>query len=418
MDPRHLVTLLLMATIAATGCGSLRLPFTGEPPLFGTSMTEESLRSAIGGFATRFGGVVGSAAEDISEATDQRSIRRRTLLWRMRMIPAAQAAAFSDPAQEGYLRALGISVAQRLYLTEGDGRALFGAQQSIAVDAANIIEEDALQIGAQFLSPDNQQQVKADVEALARKNPIVGRDFSLQRVQSVSLAAASSQSLMSVLTLPLAPFTALRGVDSGAAAIRDFNATANVFSRIVAQLPAQIRAESELLLYEVEDRDTMIRSVAAIETMAASAQRASESIERLPADIQKSLADSKGAIQEANQALLTARDILVPLTQVSENVKLAGDSWAALFPKKKEGEPPGRPFDVREWQSAAAQIGTSAGELRALAVEINTLTGGTKLEAAVDHAAWRGAQLVALFFALLVGYRLLAWRLGRGSRDG
>ena len=130
----------------------------------------------------------------------------------------------------------------------------------------------------------------------------------------------------------------------------------------------------------------------------------------------KSLADSKGAIEEANQALLTARDILVPLTQVSENVKLAGDSWAALFPKRRDGEPPGRPFDVREWQSAAAQIGTSAGELRALAVEINTLTAGTKLEAAVDHAAWRAAQLVALFFALLVGYRLLAWRLARGAR--
>jgi len=415
MHPRRFA-MLLLAGVAAAGCGSLRLPFTGESPLSGSRMTEEELRSEIGGFATRFGGVVGSAAEDISDATDQRVIRRRTLLWRMRMIPAAQAAAFSDSAQEGYLRALGLAITQRLYLTEGDGRALFGAQQSIAVDAANSLEQDALQIGALFLSPETQQQVKADVEALARKNPIVGRDFSLQRVKSVSRQAASSGSLMSVLTFPLAPFRALEGVDSGAAAIRDFNATADVFSRIVAQLPAQLRAESELLLYDVEDRETVIQSVAAIEMMAASAQRASESIERLPAGIQKSLADSKGAIQEANQALLTARDILAPLTQVSENVKLAGDSWAALFPKKKEGAPPGRPFDVREWQSAAAQIGTSAGELRALAVEINTLTAGTKLDAAVDHAAWRAAQLIALFFALLVGYRLLAWRLGRGSR--
>ena len=418
MRPAHCLLALLLANIAMAGCGSLRLPFMGGPPFSGTSMTEEELHSEIGGFATRFGGIVGSAAEDISNATDQRSMRKRTLLWRMRMIPAAQAAAFSDPAQEGYLRALGLAIAQRLYLTEGDGRALFGAQQSIAVDAANLLEQDALQIGAQFLSPQSQQQVKAEVEALVRKNPIVGRDFSLQRVQSVSLEVASSPSLMSVLTLPLAPFKALEGVDSGARAIRDFNATANVFSRILAQMPAQIRAESELLLYDVEDRETVIQSVAAIERMAASAQRASESIERLPADLQKTLAGSHGAIQEANQALLTARDILVPLTLVSENVKLAGDSWAALFAKKRDDEPPGRPFDVREWQSAAAQIGTSADELRALAVEINTLTGGTKLEAAVDHAAWRGAQLVALFFALLVGYRLLAWRLGRTRRDG
>jgi hypothetical protein len=400
------------------GCGSLRVPFMGKPPLSGTSMTEEELRSEIGGFATRFSAIVGSAAEDISNATDQRVMRRRTLLWRMRMIPAVQAAAFSDPAQESYLRALGLAIAQRLYLTEGDGRTLFGAQQSIAVDAAKLLEQDALRIGAQFLSPQSQQKVNAEIEALVRTNPIVGRDFSLQRVQSASLRVASSPSLLSVLTLPLAPFRAFDGVDSHAEAIRDFTATANVFLRIVAQMPAQIRAETELLLYDVEDRDTIIQSVAAIATMAASAQRVSESIERLPADLQKTLADSHGAIQEANQALLTARDIMIPLTQVSENVKLAGDSWAALFPKRRDDEPPGRPFDVQEWQSMAVQIGTSAGELRALAVEINTLTGGTKLEAAVDHAAWRGAQLVALFFGLLVGYRLLAWRLGRTRRNG
>ena len=159
--------------------------------------------------------------------------------------------------------------------------------------------------------------------------------------------------------------------------------------------------------------ETLVR-----QRMPASAQRVWESIERLPADLQKTLAESHGAIQEANQALLTARDIMIPLTQVSENAKLAGDSWAALFPKRRDDEPPGRPFDVQEWQSMAVQIGTSASELRALAVEINTLTGGTKLEAAVDHAAWRGAQLAALFFGLLVGYRLRAWRLGRTRRNG
>jgi hypothetical protein len=151
--------------------------------------------------------------------------------------------------------------------------------------------------------------------------------------------------------------------------------------------------------------------------MAASAERASLSIERLPADVQKSLAESQGALQEANKALLTARDIVAPLGQVSDNLKVAGDTWGQLF-ARDPNSPPSRPFDVREWQSTATQIGASAGELRALAVEINTLTGGTKLEAAVDHATWRAAQLLALFFALLVGYRLFARRLGRKQSGG
>jgi hypothetical protein len=160
---------------------------------------------------------------------------RRTLLWRMRMIPLPRRRR-SRTRRRRIPRALGLSIAQRLYLTEGDGRALFGAQQPIAVDAANSLEQDALQIGALFLSPEKQQQVKSEVEVLARKNPIVGRDFSLQRVKNVSQQAASSASLMSVLTFPLAPFKALEGVDSGAAASR-FQRHRRVFSRIVARCP-------------------------------------------------------------------------------------------------------------------------------------------------------------------------------------
>lgn len=408
---------LLLAVATTLACGSFRLPFMGPARIYGSAMTEEELRNELSGYAARFAGIVSDAAEDITAATEQRNVRRRTLIWRMKMIPPVQEAAFSDSPQEGYLRILGISVAQSLYLREGEGRDLFGAQQQIAIDAAVQLQSDAVEIGSRFLTPERQAKVMADVEALAAKNPIVGRDFSLQRLQNARAKIQTSESLMGVLTLPLAPFKALEGVDSGAEAIRDFNATARQFSLIVAQLPDQLRTEMELLLYDVEDRETVVHSVAAIEAMAASAERASLSIERLPADVQKSLADSQGALQEANKALLTARDILVPLGQVSDNLKIAGDAWSNLFARDPNAPPP-RPFDVREWQSTAAQIGTSANELRALATEINTLTGGTQLEAAVDHATWRAAQLVALFFALLVVYRLLAWRLGRKQSDG
>ena len=407
----------LLAVVATLACGSFRLPFTNGARFSSSSMTEAELRNELSGYAARFAAVVSDAAEDISTATQQRSVRRRTLIWRMKMIPPVQEAAFTDSAQEGYLRLLGISIAQSLYLREGDGRDLFGAQQSIAIDAAVQLQADAVEIGSRFLSPERQAKVTAELESLAAKNPIVGRDFSIQRLQSARARIQNNESLMGVLTLPFAPLTALRGVDSGAEAIRDFNVTARQFSLIIAQLPEQLRTQMELLLYDVEDRETVVHSVAAIEAMAASAERASLSIEQLPANVQQSLAESQGALREANKALLTARDIVVPLGPVSDNLKLAGDAWSNLFGREPNA-PPSRPFDVREWQSTAAQIGTSANELRALATEINTLTGGTRLEAAVDHATWRAAQLVALFFALLVGYRLLAWRLGRNQSDG
>jgi hypothetical protein len=360
---------------------------------------------------------VSDAAEDIASETHDRAIRRRTLIWQMKMIPPVQEAAFADTAQEGFLRVLGLAIAQEQYLRTGEGHNLFGAQQHIAVEAATWLKDDAVEIAARLLPPERLAKVLAEGTELVEKNPIVGRDFSLQRIVNARTKLQTSSSLMGVLTLPLAPFKALEGVDSGAESIRDFNVTARQFSLIVAQLPDQLRTQMELFLYDVEDRDTVLQSVAAIEAMAASAQRASLSIEQLPANLQKSLADSHGALQEANKALLTAKDVLVPLSQVSDDLKLASESWGTVL-ARDPNEPPGRPFDIVEWQSAAAQIGTSANELRALATEINTLTGGTQLAAAVDHAAWRAAQLVALFFTLLVVYRLVAWRLGRTRSAG
>ena len=80
-------------------------------------------------------------------------MRKRTLIWRMKMIPPVQESAFSESPQEGYLRCLGISIAQSLYLREGEGRDLFGAQQQIAIDAARTSRTDAVEIGSRLLRP-------------------------------------------------------------------------------------------------------------------------------------------------------------------------------------------------------------------------------------------------------------------------
>lgn len=413
------IAALLLAVTTTLACGSFRLPFSlpfmsGSSRMYGSTMTEDELRNELSGYAARFGAYVSDASEDIASESPDRAIRRRTLIWQMKMIPPVQEAAFADTAQEGFLRVLGLAIAQDQYLSTGEGRNLFGAQQHIAVEAAEWLRDDAKDIAARLLPPDKLAKVMEEVTALVDKNPIVGRDFSLQRIVQARTKLSTSSSLMGVLTLPLAPFKALEGVDSGAESIRDFNVTARQFSLIVAQLPDQLRTQMELFLYDVEDRQTVIESVAAMQAMADSAQRASLAIEKLPADLQKSLADSKSALEEANKALLTAKDVMAPLALTSENLKLASDVWGKVL-ERDPNEPPGRPFDIREWKETAAQIGTSANELRAFATEIQTISGGagTPLEAAIDRLSLRAAQLVALFFALLVAYRLLAWRLGR-----
>jgi hypothetical protein len=70
----------------------------------------------------------------------------------------------------------------------------------------------------------------------------------------------------------------------------------------------------------------------------------------------------------------------------------------------------GRPFDVREYESAAVRIADASHGLRELVAEINTLDA-SGAAGIVDRATWRAALLIVVFFAALAAYRVLVSRL-------
>jgi hypothetical protein len=224
-------------------------------------------------------------------------------------------------------------------------------------------------------------------------------------------------------------------VGSGAEAIHDFNETALRLSQIVESLPQQMRWQTELLLYNAETRESTITALAAMESFAESASQLAAVAERLPVDLEAVLGNSQGALAEANRTLLTARELIEPLRATAEQVVLAGNSWGAVLQSDGEPDPDARPFDIREYEAAARGIGEAAAELSGLATQIAVLVETQRLESTlsgvdsavsrvesggrgvVDHAAWRGLQLLLAFFALLLVYRLVGTVLPRSAGD-
>jgi hypothetical protein len=362
-----------------------------------------------------------TAAEEIAAATDDPTTRRRTLLWSLRMGPAVQQAAFSPNPQAGYVRALTISVMMRRYLTTGDGRNLFGASQPIAVSVAEALEADALAIGALFLEPAELDAVRREVDRLAERFPIQGTQFSLVKARQAAEEVPASSALSDAISLPLAPFRALQGVDAGAAAVRDFNQTARRFATIVSQLPEELRGEMQLLLFDAEQLRAVRQGLAAFELASASAERASLAMERLPAELRATLDEdlgalldrSEGTLGQASQALGQARELSGALQQTASELREASALWREILGPNDPTPrgPDERPFDVREWESAARAIGVATVELRGLAAELRSLEGS----AGLDGLFWRALALLAAFFALLLAYRVLAARaLRRG----
>jgi len=422
MEPPRLLRHVVLAVASAavlSSCASLafRVPFTGDSNQRGIS--QEELRDELNAYASRFNGVVSTASEDISLASDDPTTRRRALLWGLRLNPAVKEAAFQPNPQGGYVRMLTIAAMQHRYLTTGDGQNLFGTSQPIAVTAAETLEADAVVIGERFLTPTELAAVRREVDQLAERFPITGTQFSLVHARQATTALPSSNALTDVITLPLAPFRALQGVDTGAAAVRDFNQTARRFSTIVATLPEDLRDQMQLLLYDVEELRSMRQGLATFELAAASADRASLAIERLPDELRATLdeqvrallEESQGTIGEAARAVAQAREVAGPLQVTATQLREASAAWREILgPHDPTPRPAGaRGFDVRDWQSAASAIGTAAVELRGLSAELK----GFADSAGLDRLFWRAVALLAVFFALLLGYRVLAARLVR-----
>lgn len=415
MTTRPITAALLGCALLASGCARLHFPFWPRGDGLGRGFTQEDLSAELSAFAVRFAAQVDNAAGDISDATRDRRIRRNALLWRLRAIPLVQQVAFNTNPQEAYLYTLTLAEMMQQYLSDGDGRALFGPQQPIAIDTATRLRDDALEIGGRFLTRAQLQRVSAEVDKLAAQYPMLGREFSFQNPIAAVEQVRSSDVFSLVMGIPLSPFRALEGVDSGAAAIRNFNQTARRFSDIVDGLPEQLRGQLELLLYDIEDRETVVQGLAAFEEVAASANRASEAVDRLPQTLRTALADSQGALGQAAATVGQAQALMEPLTAVATQLREASADWRGVLGDRSQREagPDDRPFDIREWQTTAAQVGSTAAELRGLANEINTLAASPNLDAAIDHLFWRAVALLVVLFALLLGYRLLAARLVR-----
>jgi len=348
------------------------------------------------------------------------------------MIPLAQRAAAQPKATQGLLGLFTLATAQRRYLDDGDGRDLFGEQQELARDAARASEREIEATIARILPPADAERLNQQVEQLASQNPIRGT-FMVGSIQSAFVTAQQTGSFDWFLSAPMAPFRALQGVESGAAAIHEFNTTARQLGDIAAALPEETRWQLELFLYDVEERQTVIAGLAAFQKLADSSAQLSATAADLPAntrleleglleDSTKSQAELRSTLDQLRQTIASAdgaignaRPLAESLERFAAQTDQAGKSWTELIAavrgsdrEKPANSPPSRPFDITEYERTASQLQVTASELRALVAEVQGGSGTSLLNAVL----WRAVVFVAACTALLLLYRALAPRIG------
>ncbi|MFI5314717.1 MAG: hypothetical protein ACHQ6T_03380 [Myxococcota bacterium] len=403
----------------------------------GEGVTQEELRSDLLEFSGSFTVLVTEAADRISAATADSSQRRLSLLWKIRIPPLAREAAGKQNPRTGYVEALTVAVAHRQYFQDGAGASLFGAQQPIALETAKEIEQNALKLGQSFLPPEKLAELHAEVEELARQHPLRG-EFLRERIQVGLAKAETGGAFDDIIGIPMAPFRAIGGVESGAQAIHEFNGTAAQFTEIVDQLPQRMRWQLELLSYDLQENGGVLeQSLDSMQRVAESASRLSLAAERLPADTREAienvsgelekrsstlkalLVEYRGAIGETGATAESVSKLVDAISRSSEQLNQAGVAWSGLVKELRAPslQPPGqaedRAFDIREYEKTAIEIRSTAEAVRALLGDLTKTREGVAADI-TDRLLRDGIILIGVFFASLLAYRLVAARVVRG----
>jgi hypothetical protein len=338
-----------------------------------------------------------------------------------------------------FIETWGLCVRTTQYFEGGHGSRFFGEYQHIIVEAAKRNEAEIERIGRLLLDDEMFAETRRNIHAFADRNPIKDT-YSNGVVYATQVRPGEPNPYVDVVTLPLAPFEALRGVDRTALAIDKFSNTAARFADVVEGFPETSKWQLQLLLYDLEETEMAKSFLASVSQLSESSARLAQTAENLPEEIRKQLSglvddvDTKQAniqatLQQAEKTAdafrRTAEDVNQAAQQwdaAAKNTALALQEFAKLKPPKKKTVKPAKPFDILEYRDTIEAAARTTNELRELAIEIRTLAEADVIDATLgettkqargltNYIFWRAALLAVLVFALALAYRIVINRV-------
>ena len=428
-------SILLVAI--ASGCAS-------RAPQSAVASDTSPDRIALNRFVEYYSVRVERAADDIAQQTRDPAIARNSVYWKMRAIPAAQAALLIADNQAAAIQLWVLSAAQQEAFDVGN-LGSFGDCQPIAQQAAKEIEERARRVASTLLTPEQVKLAEQEIHEYVEGN--VGKTG----LESTPEAAHTwSQSLSSILHKPLeviqAPLSSLNptsGLSDTALAVQNFT---DEFSRARTELgymPSALRWNTQLLLMELEERLDLSAMTAGVAQVGASADSLAATAKSLPESLRAQLttfaeelsqpqSQLQATMREANTTLETSQKTAQAVESMGSTLTGTFEAFTkvmATFEPDPDAAPTppaqqGPPFDINDYGRTAEKVTETAKALSALLAEADGLSSRTQppalladteaaARAIVDRAALAGGALVLFTAVVAFAYRLAVSRLKR-----
>jgi hypothetical protein len=423
---------------SSTGCALVDSlsPFSSAPP----PISAPELWAELDDYTSSITSEVRRASELVRDSTAERSTQRAALRWKIDLTTMFRRAMAQDDPLDALLDlwSLTVQVRQGLEATRPFVDLRTAHEETLA--AVRLLETDVRAIANKVLNDALLKAAIAQIEDYSRAHPLA-KGFGREVEVSESRTWTGYSALEFALAIPLSPIRALEGIDTGAQAIADFATVADRFSTVVSTLPESLRWQAEMLVFDLDNTPSLLAVEKSATSLAASSQRIATVTESLPSEFDRAVqaaidrvvdgesrlapivADARAAASEANLALASldravtgARELTTGLDRVTTEFASAGKEWAEALtvlrditqPEKEPGtDAPSvatsgesvatesRPFDVREYGTAAAELARAAAELRATLLEIDRVLDDTRVDRAsnrVDESARRATE--------------------------
>lgn len=414
------VVLPLLLALLLSGCG-LWAKITGaERRAEEKARQFEELRHRCERFADNFAGTVLETINPLADRVDDPEAFRQLSYWALTQLNSAYTIATGPSPVVCHLDFVVLASLSRMVaedtLVELNRDALAGIPA-----VYRSLEEEAWSNAATILTGRQLEELRGLIADWRRQNPqvkLVGFVHFSEFAQAAGWrpeAQAAADSLFGLLGLD--PLT---GLDP---AVRQIEQTRLLAERVIfymQRVPYLVDLQTDRVIAQATLAPEVERANASLERASRAMIEFADVAARLPEDFARErdalLRQLSGEMLQQEAEL---RDLLAQLqttlaagsetaTAVDSAVESL-DRLLARFPGRKPGEPiEGRPFDITEYSTAAAQFTTTARQLTELIEALGN--EGEPLAAAVSGGVQAGRELVDYLFwrALLLGFLLLA----------
>jgi hypothetical protein len=416
--------LVLTCSLIAAGVGCASGPREGKAEK-ARQLSVAELDSAIDAYADRYAVLVGSAVDQIK--ADNPDAGQRRLAHRIKLsglLAMNDIASSDDPYTQTLDLLVMVTLQSRIWIDELGAERAFGDRAPILVQALREARVEAWRLAARVMTDEQLDTVDYLIWDWRRKNP------GIEQVEFVKFEGFGGTRGSCVVT-------ALKSGGGFLAPISETNAELRQYRRLAERAfwyskraPNIAGIQAEAAANEILAAPEVGQLIESINRTSDAGDRVSRTVAALPQTIER---ERKAVVEVVDGRTGTLKDLMGQATQLSGSVERVTANLNTLASNigtiadkhvtpPDPAAPPGRPFDITEYDAAVARVNDVVRGLNELTENTDKLAQSQSWRGGLQElsdAADRRVRFVftnvyvalGVWFVLAVCYRLVAGRL-------